>query len=46
MDLTFRLKIGPKPEDWFLKPGGVFSWVAIAEIWQESDATLVPRHFS
>ena len=23
-DLTFRLKIGPKLEDWFLKLGGVF----------------------
>ena len=25
MDLTFRLKIGPKLENWFLKPGGIFS---------------------
>ena len=40
MHLTFGHKIGPKLEDWFLQPGGVFSWVETNEIWQDSDVTF------
>lgn len=38
MDLPYGLKIEPKLEDWFLILGGVFSWMGINEIQQESDA--------
>ena len=36
---------GPRLEDWFLKLGGVFSWLGTMEIWWESDATVAPLHF-
>ena len=46
MYLTFGLKAGPNLEDWSLKlGGGVFSWVGMAEMWWESDATLAPVYF-
>ena len=38
MGLPYGLKIEPKLEDWFLILGGVFSWMGINEIQQESDA--------
>lgn len=45
MDLSFKLKIGPKFEGWFLKLGGVFYGVSIDEIWHEIDNRLLSLHF-
>jgi hypothetical protein len=45
MDLSFKLKIGPKLEGWFLKLGGVFYGVSIDEIWQERDNRLSSLQF-
>ena len=40
MDLSLKLKIGPKLEDWFPKLGVVFACVRTSEIWWESGTTL------
>ena len=44
MGLTYRLKIQPNFEDWFLKLG-VFSLFGIDEILQESGSILAPNSF-
>lgn len=43
--IIFGLKIGPKPNIWFPKLGGVYSWMRINIIWQESEATVAPLYF-
>ena len=44
MDPSFEVKTGSKLQDWFHEVG-VFSLVGTAEIWRDSDATLVPLYF-
>lgn len=44
-DLIVRLKIEHEFEDYILKLRRIFYWVGIAEIWQESDATLAQLCF-